>query len=223
MDFKFARVRLPAGIPIGIVQGRPVYSIMGAEDAPDAQSGDKDADSTGQSAGDEEEPESNGQSADSDEKVSRTEYERIKDRLKAADRAKSEAEKRAKALEDKDKDELTKAQDHGKELEQSVQSLTSEVSKLRLENAFLRNSDFTWHDPSDVLRFVRDDDSVTIDEDGKVTGMTEALKELAKKKPYLVKTDKDAFKGQTGDPSNGGKGKGGKFDEAALRKKYKIR
>lgn len=224
MNFNLARVRLPAGNPIGIVHGHPIYSIMGAEDAPDPQSGDKDADPTGQSAGEEsDEPESDGQSAKDEEKVSRSDYEKLKERLKAADKAKAEEEKKRKALEAKDQTELERATTLNKELEQSVQSLSAKVQELSLQNAFLSNTSFTWHDPKDVLRFVRDDDSVSIDDDGKVSGMDEFLKGLAKKKPYLVKTDKVDPKGPTGDPSNGGKPKeNSNLKDAELRKKYKI-
>lgn len=224
MNFNLARVRLPAGNPIGIVQGRPVYSILGAEDAPDPQSGDDGPDPTGQSDGDEDEPKkSDGQSAKTDETVSRSEYDKLKERLSAADRRANEAEKERKKLEQKDLGELEKAKVQVEELEQSVQSLAKEVSALRLQNAFLTNTSFTWHDPSDVLKLLKGDDSVSIDDNGNVVGMDEAIKELAKKKPYLVKSDKADPKGSTGDPSNGGKPKENKqLKEAELRKKYKI-
>jgi hypothetical protein len=141
--------------------------------------------------------------------VSKAEYEALQRRMQAADQRAAALEAEKRKLEDKDKDEKTKAEERAQELQTALEAAQEAIQSLRLENAFLRDSNFTWHDPSDVLRFVRDDDRVTIDDKGEVQGLEAALKSLAEKKPYLVKKDvKDEEPpGPSGSPQGSGRGK----------------
>jgi hypothetical protein len=60
--------------------------------------------------------------------------------------------------------------------------------KLAMENAFLRASNVDWVDPEDAFRLV-DLSDVDVDEDGTVDtkALARALRDLAKRKPHLVK------------------------------------
>ena len=174
----------------------------------------------GQSAGEKKIPagNENGQSAEN-EKVSRADFEKLQAQLSAADKRRAEYEQKLKEIEDKDKSEFELTQSKLQEREQTVQTLTNQILDLRLENAFLKDTSFTWHDPSDVLRFLENDETVNIDENGKVQGMQAALKKLAETKPYLIKDATPRPTTPSGDPSNSG-AKGSGIAESTLRSKY---
>lgn len=209
--------------PLFTWQGKAVYPVFGAEgdddndgdpdSGPDDDSGDDD---TGKSTKD-----------DSSDTVSRKDLDAVINRLKAADRRASEAEKKLKAEEDAKKDELTKATERAAELEKTSAQQAKEIADLRLQNAFLTaDTGVTWHDPADALALAERQGYLAevVDDEGKVitAKLTAKLKELAKAKPHLVKSGKDEQddkddKGSTAPTGSkvGGKGKAGK-DEPNL-------
>lgn len=98
---------------------------------------------------------------------------------------------RLKALENKDKPadevaaaELTEAREKAERLEAQTRNMT-------LELAFFKANTIDWVDAADALRLV-DLDDVEIDESGTVDAkaLRAALRELAKRKPHLVKPTK---------------------------------
>lgn len=109
---------------------------------------------------------------------------------KTAEQERDDALKRLKEFEDKDKDEITKATEKVTELTSTVESLQKTNERLALENAFLRDNTFTWQKPDAALRLA-DLSSVKISDDGKVTGLKEALEALAESDPYLLVAKKD--------------------------------
>jgi hypothetical protein len=119
--------------------------------------------------------------------VTRDEYEKALERMRAADRAKSEAENKLKERERKDMGELEKAQADVKDLTAERDALRTQLNDVRLENAFLSNNKHSWVDPQDALRLL-DMDGVEIKDD-KVHGLAEAVDKLAKAKPHLLKKD----------------------------------
>lgn len=217
---------------IGYFKSSPIYQLLGSEGNSEGEttsaggSSNIEANESGQSAASDpsSESEKTGQSA---QNVSREDYDRLQNQLSAADKKRAEYESKfqevqskLQQIEDKDKTDLEKVQNRAQELEQSVQQLTSQLQQMRLENAFLKDANFAWHDPSDVLRFVTDDDSVSIDEKGNVSGMEAALKKLAEKKPYLVKTTANTPSTPSGDPTNSGGKKMKNTNDEELRRKY---
>lgn len=97
------------------------------------------------------------------------------------------------------KEQMRKAADEGKpadellkrdlaETQERNTALTARVDSLAKENAFLRSNDVQWHDPADVLKLI-DFDEIDVDEDGTVDArqLRRALRDLAKRKPHLVK------------------------------------
>lgn len=119
------------------------------------------------------------------------EYNRLKARMQAADRRATDTEKRLKSLEDKDKPEDKKTKEA---LEASLAENTAlkEARKKDLiQLAFLRANDVEWHDPEDALTMA-DLSDVEIDDDGNVDrkALKAALRDLAKRKPHLVKKSK---------------------------------
>lgn len=217
--------------------GRIMWPIMGAAEDDNGGEGSTEENASGEGskeeAGDDGKKGSEGSDGKStedktedDDKVSKKDLIAITERMKAADRRADAAEKKVKDFEDKDKDELTKATEKVTDLETSIQTLTKENQSLRLENSFALNNSFTWHDPSVVMDLVRKRDDVVIEEDGTVKGMDEALKKVAKDKPFLVKSDEDGD-GSSGPPRTGsragtGRGKDGKPDDKAIRSRFRI-
>lgn len=109
-----------------------------------------------------------------------------------AEQAKNQAmAARLKALENKDKPadevaaaELTEAREKAAKLAERTKSMT-------LELAFFKANTIEWVDAADALALV-DLDDVEIDESGTVDAkaLRSALRELAKRKPHLVKKSK---------------------------------
>lgn len=219
--------------PLGFrASGQPIWPVMGGSETPpeggsggDSGSGTSTGSTDSGGAGDggngSESSDSGGDK--SDDTVSKADLQAALDRMKAADQRASKAEQELKALKDKDLGEKERAEQEATEAKAEVEKRDEVIQGLRLENAFLRDTTHTWHDPSDVLRFVRDDDRVTIDEDGTVKGLEAALKDLASKKPYLVKKAEEGEPpGPSGAPtgSNGRKGGDGSADRGKLLENY---
>lgn len=118
---------------------------------------------------------------------------------KALAQQNAELAARLKAIEDKDKTELERAQGDLAEHQKKVADYEAQISELRIQNAFLTANKHTWQSP-DAARKLADLSDVKIDEDGKVTGLDKALDKLAKDHPYLLKP---AANGGTGSGTSG--------------------
>lgn len=183
-------------VPVGFRKsGAPIWPIMGA--APDDDEGGDGTDDSedtdegdDEDEGDEDEDDDEAKEeaerkrkANAESKRHRIENKRLKKQL-------DEQDSKLKEFEDKDKDELTKASESAKELAAKNEKAEERIAGLVLENAFLSSNTISWHDPKAALKLA-DLSEVEVDEDGDVTGLDEALKKLAKAKPYLVKSEKD--------------------------------
>lgn len=210
--------------------GRVFWPILGAAEGDgDDDKKDKD-DASGEGsgsdkgdAGDKGSEGSGDKSTEGDDKVSKEDLDAVTARMKAADQRASAAEKKVKEYEDKDKSELDKATTEVEELKKANVGLTETVQSLRLENSFALNTSFMWEDPALVFDIVQKREDVTIDDDGKVAGMDNALKAIAKDRPYLLKKDGEGNPlPRTGSKVGSGKPDQDTKDEAALRKKYRV-
>lgn len=214
--------------------GRVYWPILGAADdnddddkSEDDDSGDKSEDDNDDDGSKSSEDSKDKSKGDDKSKVSQSDLDAVTERMKAADRRAADAEKKLKDIEDAKKDDLTKATDKVTEHETTIKSLQEANDGLRLDNAFALNNSFRWHDPAVVMDLVRKRDDVTIDDDGNVKGMDNALKAIAKDKPYLVKDSEDDEEDEDGPPKSGsrtgqGSGKDKKPDEKRLRGHYRI-
>jgi hypothetical protein len=189
--------------PLGLTRsGRPVWPIRGAEpddsDDDDSDDDDDDEDDDTDSGGDDKSKKAKKDKADEDDDddelaQATARAARYREKMRLADRRATEAERKLReAQEAKDKgdggDESLKPK--LEEASKQVETLQSENTTLRLQNAFLLNNKFAWHDPEDVMALVLKDEDVEIDdESGEVHGMEAALKRIAKKKPWMVKPD----------------------------------
>lgn len=161
--------------------------------------------------------------------ISRKEYEKVLERMRASDRNNSELQKKLREYEDKDKSESERLERDLNEALETNQTVASERDQLRLENAIMRQAGNRFRDLSDVVRFV--DLTDLQDEDGKVDDkkVKSALDDLAKTKSYLLAEDGDGSdegdqsgsnNGSSGTSMNRDKNKGKGIDRETLAKKY---
>lgn len=137
---------------------------------------------------DEDEPKTRPERQAARYRTQRNQLQRQLDELKQQMRQRDDEGKPADELLKRD---LTEAQEQ-------VTSLSARVGSLARENAFLRSNEIIWHDPADVLKLI-DFDEIDVDEDGNVDArqLRRALRDLAKRKPHLVK--KSSARGQDND------------------------
>lgn len=121
-----------------------------------------------------------------DDKVSRTDFEAIQARMRAADQRAAKYEQELKALQTKDLPEAEKLKAEHAAMQQQVSQLAETNRKLTLENAFFKDNTHDWQNPGAALKMA-DLSQVTIGDDGTVTGLKDALKRLAAAEPWMLK------------------------------------
>lgn len=124
------------------------------------------------------------------------------------------------------KTKLEQEQAKREEATRKAQTLSSTNERLLLENAILKDSKRDWHDPSAVIALLNRDDIEVDPESGNIEGIEEALSDLAKDKPFLVKTagTRQNNGASGGHPSGGRNGdrKTKEQEQAELKKKWKL-
>lgn len=205
----------------------------GSEDDDDEEDEDEDDESEEE----DKKPKKGKHSKDDDDedeaKLTRPERQaaRYRTQLRAAEKRNADLEARLKAIEDKDKKPEELASRDLTEARERAEKASARVRQLNLENAFFRANAVDWVDPADALRLL-DLDDVEIDEDGTVDArsLRTALRDLAKRKPHLVKsktasdnTDEDDTDSRSGSKMNGRrKGKGAEPTRAELAKRFPV-
>lgn len=172
--------------------GTPLYPICGAEDDvnPDDEGDPENENEDEDDPSDEDDPPKPKPKA----KPKETDAQKIR-RLNAENKKRREdleaAQKVIRDAEDKDKSELELAKRDLEEFRLKHEGSDQTIADLRIENAFLKldRDKYNWHDPDDVIEKIRKD--LEISEDGTVEGLEEAVKALAKAKPYLLKSGED--------------------------------
>jgi cell division protein FtsB len=140
-------------------------------------------------------------------------------RTQAADKRAAEAEAKLRQLVDKDLPEQAKLTRDLAESQKQVETLTARTNQMALENAFLKDNTYSWHNPERALKLV-DLSKVEIDADGNVSGLKDALKALATSDTYLVKQEAAGGEGEpnttppaTSPGTNGASGTGRASDK----------
>lgn len=147
-----------------------------------------------------------------EETVSRAEHERTLERMRAADRAKSEAEKKLQEIADKDKSELERANQKVTELTEANSKLAEENGRLKMENAFNNVPDVKFKKPGTALKVAQAEGFLedVLDNDGSVNVkiFNKKVGEFAKANPELLMSGSGAPAPTP--PSGGGVGTGGR-------------
>lgn len=215
------------------IQGKPYAFLRNGELSLVFMGGDGEGDDTGESdnSGDDSSEESEEETSDDSSQegtVSLAEYEKLKGRMKAADRSATADRLKLKEYEDAAKSDLEKATDQVAQFEKVAIDQENRLKDLLIENAFLRADEArSLHNPVTALRLIERDSLEFDDETGRVTNMKDVMKELRKEQPFLFRSEDDGDEGDgnTGSSDSGKiptKKKQGKdsTDRAALEKKY---
>jgi hypothetical protein len=194
-----SRQRLVGLSPIGIVNGREVFPIAGAEDDDDsATPGDEpdenDDDDDDDDSDDDKDDKPAARSKRSVRNSRTSEFNRLKRERNALLREKQEREKAAREAALKEKPEIERAKAERDDATKERDELRERLSSASVELEIIKYSrnKYDWADIEDVLndRTVRK--AIEIGEDGEITGVSEALKDLAKRKPhFLVKPSEE--------------------------------
>lgn len=227
-----SRQRLVGLSPLGVVNGREIFPIAGAEDDGTANPGD-DADDDAQDDEDEDDDSEDDEDAKDKKKRPRSrnnrgagaEFAKIRRERNQLLREKAEREKAEREAALKEKPEIERARAELSDATTERDSLREQLSDTRMELEILKASmkkgkngqpKFSWVDLDDVLNDRTLRKSIEIGEDGEIIGVDDALKELASRKPhYLVqKSDEDGKSSSnngtgTGTGTNGTNGKSG--------------
>lgn len=166
----------PAGAPSG-AEGTP----SGAEGTPGAGAGAPESTPAGQSAG------TPTTTPEPEATVARKDFDAVRTQLQAADQKRQAAENELKQLRDKDLPEMDKLRRDNQELAAKAEAAAKALETTRIENAFLTHADdkTKWRNPATALKLL-DRSKITIDSDGNVVGMKDAIEALAKSDPYLL-------------------------------------
>lgn len=141
----------------------------------------------------------------------RAELAKQRERTLASDKRAADIEAQLKKLRDKDLPEAEKLKRDYEESQQQVTKLQDTNKSLALKVAFLSDNTYSWHNPERALKLV-DLSQVSIEEDGTVNGLKDALKALATSDAYLIKQEvKEEPKPPAGTaPANNGGSTGGR-------------
>jgi minor structural protein GP20 len=158
--------------------------------------------------------------AETAETVAKADFDKVTERMKAADQRAARVEAELKQLRDKDLPEAEKLQRDFAEAQEQVSALQATNQQLALQVAFLKDNTYTWHNPERALKLV-DLSQVEIDSDGNVRGLKDALKALATSDAYLVKTEvepQETTPPATAPGNNGGSGTGAQGSKKLQRR-----
>lgn len=159
------------------------------EDASDEDEDDEDKDEKGKKKGKKKKDDD-----EDEEVVPKWKYDKAHSRMTAADRRSSELQKQIDALKASAdvpaevKRELEELRPKMAQVEKERDDARAEIDKLRVKVAFFSVNDTEWEDPETALQLA-DLSDVDVSDDGKVDkrALKTALRDLAKRKPYLVK------------------------------------
>lgn len=144
--------------------------------------------------------------------ASKAELEKVTARMRAADQRASQLEAELRQIKDKDLPEAEKLKRDHEEAVARAEKAEQRVAEMAISNAFLTDNTYKWKNPVTAMKLL-DRDKVTVEADGSVQGMKDALKALATSDPYLLDDTKGEESKETPPPgtapaNNGGAGKG---------------
>lgn len=150
--------------------------------------------------------------------------EALKQKLSLSDRRAQQAEDKLKELERAQLSEADRVKAELAEAKAEADRLKEEIKSEKINNAFLTDNTYSWHDPRAALRLA-DLSGVEIKESGQVTGLKDALKAVADANPWMLKPSGDGTDTTKGKPgvtgvSGGGSNNSGAADKAGLEKRF---
>jgi hypothetical protein len=154
------------------------------------------------------------------------ELEATRRRMQAADQNNAKLQADLKKLQDAQLSEQDRLKRDHEEATKRIAALEEENHRLRLQNSFVTDKTYDWHDPQAALKLA-DLSEVKVDEKGVVTGLKEAIKAVADANPWMLKPKDDGGSGGSQQPpagSTGATGTPGRQptgpDRTALEKRF---
>ena len=213
----------------------PILNVAAMPEGDDDD--DDDADKGGSDGGDNnDDAGSSGADADKDDVKDPDKKKLSQEAAKHRNAAKAEkaradaAEARLKEIEDKDKSEVERLTGEVDTLKAENESLKASLNETKIENEFVLKYANKFADPEVARLFLEKkfgkEDGITVDDDGEVVGMKEAVEALLKEKPKWAKgadDDDDGSSQQNTQPSGrqtNGKTKKDGLNSEALAKKF---
>jgi hypothetical protein len=151
------------------------------------------------------------------------ELEATRRRMQAADQNNAKLQSDLKKLQDAQLSEQERLKRDHEEATKRIAELQELNKMLRLQNSFVTDKTYDWHDPQAALRLA-DLSEVKIDDNGVVTGLKDAIKAVAEANPWMLKPKEDGGTpplpaGATGASGTPGRQPAGP-DRAALEKRF---
>lgn len=220
MRLSLADLVLAARTPLGFINGKPVYPIMGGAESDDDQEDDKDKK---KSEDDQEDDDSDDDPNGLRIKELSDEAARRRVENKQLKRALEEAQGRLKEIDDQGRSETERLTLQVSELEAKNAALVQSNQDLSIKNAFLADKTHSWRNPDTAMKLV-DLNSVEIDDDGRIRGLDKAIKSLAESDSYLLNpSDEDTGLPKPAPQSTGDKPGGGrKKDKLELNREHLV-
>jgi len=182
MGRSLAELAVQARTPLFMINGKPVFPIMGGAEDGESEAEEKPGDesSEGEDHSEDEDKTKDPRIKElSDENARRrNEAKRLADEL-------AKAQARLKEIDDADKSETERLNSKIAEQEKRIDALVAVNKELSIKNAFLADKKHSWRNPDSALKLL-DLGEVDIDEDGKITGLDKAIKKLADSDSYLL-------------------------------------
>jgi hypothetical protein len=126
--------------------------------------------------------------------------EALKQKLSLSDRRAQQAEEKLRELERAQLSEADRIKADLEAAKAERAKLEADLRNEKINNAFLTDNTYDWHDPRAALRLA-DLSGVEIKDNGTVTGLKEAIKAVADANPWMLKpAATDDGKGGTGKP-----------------------
>lgn len=200
---------------IELEDGRIIWQMMGAEGEGDPADDENENEEEDNDEDDESESDSKKKPEDEIESS-------YKKRMRAADRRAAALEAKLQEIELAGKSELEQTKVKLEQSEAANQELAQRLSTLQRERSFLGSNTVTWHDP-EIAMSKLDWDSI-IDEDGDVNQGTleKAIKDLAKNKPFLVKSETTSSEDNKPDGENARQPSGSKVGNGKKQTKESV-
>jgi predicted RNase H-like nuclease (RuvC/YqgF family) len=193
MGQRLAELAIQARTPLFMINGKPVYPIMGG--AEDDQQESEQESKAGEESEEEEDHSEDDKSKDprikelsAENARRRHEAKRLADELEAA-------KAKLKEHEDADKSETEKLSAQVVELKERTAQLIKVNQELSIKNAFLADKKHAWRNPDSAMKLL-DLGEVEITNDGTVNGLDKAIKKLAESDSYLLEQPDDEGSGK---------------------------
>jgi len=184
MGRSLAELAIQARTPLFMIDGKPVYPIMGGAEDGESEQEEKPGDESAPGSEDHSENDDDDKRDPRIKELSDENARRRNEAKRLADEL-AKAQARLKDIDDADKSATERLESKIAEQDKRIEALVEANKELSIKNAFLADKKHVWRNPDSALKLL-DLGEVEIDDDGKITGLDKAIKKLADSDSYLL-------------------------------------